>query len=133
MLNGILTSVVIIEFFVLIYAIFFYKGGIKMGFLNLRKKKKELPIPPKAETTEVIKPTTQHEETPKEDQLTQEEFIQQQKEADLDYYSKLYDDTYNAGDFKKGGKDMAELANLLYGILAEVKTLNFQVAQLLKK
>ena len=50
MLNGILTSVVIIEFFVLIYAIFFYKGGIKMGFLNLRKKKKELPIPPKAET-----------------------------------------------------------------------------------
>ena len=69
------------------------------------------------------KPIHDNWETPGPEEVNREAAIKQQKDADMEYYKKLY------GDIMLTAK---ENTRLFYGILSETKTLNFQLAQLIE-
>lgn len=79
------------------------------------------PPPPVGEETSLGESTL--EETPVQQEVNREAAIKQQKDADMEYYKKLY------GDIMLTAK---ENTRLFYGILSETKTLNFQLAQLIE-
>jgi hypothetical protein len=92
---------------------------------------------PKEEKTEVVKaikpirniPTDTKEEKPKEEskEMTEEEMLQNQQKINLEYYQKLYGDSYTSAMFSKEGILDAELCKLGYGTVSELKDINQQL------